>query len=153
MKKSRKVFLGSDHAGFEAKENLKKYLDKKKISYEDLSPVKYEGDDYPEAAFAVATAVASGSGAKGIIVCGSGEGVAIAANKVCGIRAVTMTNVQLAKMSRLHNDANVLGLSEWYLSPVKMKKIVLTWLKTPFSRERRHVRRIKEIAMYETKRR
>ncbi len=148
---SVRVFLGGDHAGFEAKENLKKYLDKKKISYEDLSPVKCDGDDYPEAAFAVATAVASDSRAKGILVCGSGEGVAIAANKVRGIRAVTVTDAQLAKMSRLHNDANVLGLSEWYLSIAQINKIVDVWLKTPFSGEKRHVRRIKEITAYELK--
>ena len=152
MKKSFHVFLGSDHAGFKAKENLKKYLDNKKISYEDLSPVKCDGDDYPESAFAVATAVASDSRAKGILVCGSGEGVAIAANKVRGIRAVTVTNVQLAKMSRLHNDANVLGLSGWYLSIVQIKKIVDIWLKTPFSGEKRHQRRIKEIEAYESRR-
>src|SRR3989344_66801 len=152
MKRVLNVFLGSDHAGFKAKEQLREYLTKKKIAYEDLSPVKYEGDDYPAAAFAVATAVAADARARGILVCGSGEGVAIAANKVRGIRAVTVTDTQLAKMSRLHNDANVLGLSEWYLSIAQIKKITDVWLKTPFSGGKRHLRRIKEITAYESRR-
>ena len=149
MKGVTRVFLGSDHAGFEAKEKLKRYLDKNKVAYEDLTPVKYEGDDYPEAAFAVATAVAGVAGSRGILVCGSGEGVAIAANKVRGIRAVAVTDTKLAKLSRLHTDANVLGLSEWHLSPQKMQKIVSVWLKTAFGGEQRHRRRIREIAAYE----
>lgn len=156
MKKSvsiGKVFLGSDHAGFAAKEQLKKYLDKRKIAYEDLTPVKYDGDDYPEAAFAVATAVAADKRVRGILVCGSGEGVAIAANKVRGIRAVAVTDTKLAKLSRLHNDANVLGLSEWALPRAKLQGIVSIWLRTRFSEETRHVRRIREITAYESRRR
>lgn len=156
MKKSAfisRVFLGSDHAGFAAKEKLKQYLDRKKVAYEDLTPVRYEGDDYPEAAFAVAIAVANQKEGRGILVCGSGEGVAIAANKVLGIRAVAVTDARLARLSRLHNDANVLGLSGWLLSQAKLRQIVSIWLQTKFSGEKRHERRIKEIAAYEARRR
>ena len=143
------MFLGSDHAGFEVKEQLKPYFLRLGVAVEDVSPVKVEGDDYPAVSIAVGKKVAKTKGSRGILVCGSGEGVIIAANKVKGIRAVAVTDVQLAKMSRLHNDTNVLGLSEWYLSLPKLRKIVEVWLKTPFSGEARHVRRIKEIAAYE----
>lgn len=149
MKKRDRIFLGSDHAGFEAKEGLKKWFDKNKIEYRDLTPVKYDGDDYPEAAFAVATSVSKDKNSRGILICGSGEGVAIAANKVKGIRAVAAYDNYSAKMSRLHNDANVLGLSGWHFTPRKLREIVSVWLKTSFSGEKRHVRRIKEIADYE----
>jgi ribose 5-phosphate isomerase B len=155
MKKSfsaKKIFLGSDHAGFAAKEKLKLYLDRRKINYEDLTPVKYDGDDYPEAAFAVATSVAADKNSKGILVCGSGEGVAIAANKVKGVRAVAVTDKNLAKLSRLHNDANVLGLSGWLLPQEKLQRIVDVWLQTKFSSQKRHKRRVAEIAAYEARR-
>ena len=152
MKKVKKVFLGSDHAGFEAKEAIKHYFARKGIAFEDISPVKYEGDDYPAPSFAVATAVANTAHARGILVCGSGEGVAIAANKVRGIRAVAAYDRYSAKMSRLHNDANVLALSGWHFSPAKLKSLVSVWLTTEFSREKRHLRRIKEIAAYEARR-
>lgn len=152
MKRAAKVFLGADHAGFEAKETLKNYLDTLKVTYEDLSPVKVEGDDYPDVSFDLGKKVTRTKGSRGILVCGSGEGVAIAANKVKGIRAVAVTDAELAKMSRLHNDSNVLGLSGWYLSSDTLKKIVSVWLKTPFSGEERHARRIRKISAYEGKR-
>ena len=150
MKNNVKIFIGSDHAGFDAKEKLKQYFEKKKIMYKDLTPVRYEGDDYPEAAFAVSTAVAGVHDGRGILVCGSGEGITIAANKVRGIRAVAAYDAYTAKMSRLHNDANVLGLSGWHFTQPQLHKIVLIWLKTAFSGEKRHVRRIMEIAAYES---
>ena len=126
MRGVKKIFLGADHAGFEVKEKIKPFLRSLKIPYEDLSPVKVDGDDYPDISIRVAEKVAKNKESRGILVCGSGEGVIIAANKVSGIRAVAVTDSQLAKMSRLHNDANVLGISEWYLSPAKIKSIILS---------------------------
>lgn len=149
MKGVKKVFLGSDHAGFEVKEKLKLYFDRLGVKYEDMSPTKVDGDDYPDISIAVAHKVAETKGTRGILVCGSGEGVIIAANKVRGIRAVAVTDTKLAKLSRLHNDANVLGISEWHLHLKKIQQIVSVWLKTPFSEEQRHKRRIEKITLYE----
>lgn len=145
------IFLGADHAGFELKEKLKEFLTKKKIEFEDLGAfVLDEGDDYPDIAFKVAERVAR-ENVRGILICKSGDGMEIAANKVKGIRAVTACDTYSAKMSREHNDANILALSGKKLSFEKMKKIVMVWLNTEFTGEERHVRRIKKISDYENK--
>lgn len=144
------VYLGSDHAGFEMKEKLKAFLNKKKIKFEDLgSFVLDEGDDYPDYAFKVAEAVSADSESKGILLCGSGVGMAIAANKVKGIRAAEAYDVKTAKLSREHNDANVLALSGWNTGFDKITKIVDAFLKTKFSGVERHKRRIRKIMDYE----
>lgn len=144
-----KIYLGADHAGFEFKEKLKKFLEKKKIEYEDMGAfVLDEGDDYPDIAFRVGERVAS-ENARGILICRSGEGMEIAANKVRGIRAVSACDNYSAKMSREHNDANILALGGRNLKFEKMKKIILIWLKTKFNNETRHVRRLKKISDYE----
>lgn len=145
----RKVMIGSDHAGFEVKEKLKKYLLSKKIDVEDVSENYKEGDDYPDYAFKVAEGVANERDMKGILVCGTGTGMIIAANKVKGIRAVEAYDEYSAKMSRTDNDTNILGLRERKFSFSKIKKIVDVWLKTEFSGEDRHKRRIKKIKEYE----
>ena len=151
MMKEVKLFLGADHAGFDFKEKLKKYLDKKKIDFEDLGAfVLDENDDYPDIAFKVAERVSEVSG-KGILICGSGEGMEIAANKVKGIRAIAAWDVYTAKKSREHNDANILALSERDSSFAKVTKIIDAWLKTPFSDKEKHARRIKKISDYENK--
>lgn len=106
-------------------------------------------DDYPDYGFKVGEKVAA-TGEKGILFCGSAEGVCIAANKVEGVRAVNPANVKLAKLSREHNDANVLCLSGWYTSPSAAKKIISVWLKTPFYGDARHVRRVKKISKFES---
>jgi len=150
--KGVKVYLGSDHAGFEAKENLKKFLSKKKINFEDLGAYALdEGDDYPDIAFMVAERVSREKDTKGILICGSAEGMEIAANKVKGIRAVAAYDTYTAKMSRAHNDANVLALRARKFPLAKITKIVLTWLGTAFSAEDRHVRRLHKIRAYEEK--
>src|SRR5574342_30380 len=142
------VYIGADHAGFALKEHLKKFLQKKGYPVKDLGAHKFvKGDDYPDYAAKVAKAVQKGG--KGILVCGSAEGVCIAANKLKGIRAVPVWSLQNAKLSRQHNDANILCLSGWQLPKKKAEQITLAWLKTPFSREKRHVRRIKKIARLE----
>lgn len=142
------ILLGADHAGFALKEHLKKFLQKKGYDVKDMGAYKLvKTDDYPDYAAKVAKAVQKSG--KGILVCGSAEGVCIAANKFRGIRAVAVWTVQNAKLSREHNDANILCLSGWQLSKKTAEKIALTWLKTPFSKEKRHVRRIQKIKRLE----
>jgi len=140
------IVIGADHAGFKLKAKLKRWLTEQGNKVTDTGAHKLDkNDDYPVYAYKVAKAVAGGKG-KGILLCGSAEGVCIAANKVKGVRAVAVWNVQNAKLSRKHNDANVLCLSGWELSPAQAKKIVKAWLKTAFTAKARHVRRLKEIA-------
>lgn len=134
-----KVIIGSDHGGFELKEFLKENFE-----LEDIGVFSKESIDYPVIAKKVAEEVASGNFDKGIIVCGSGLGVAITANKVKGIRAVTCTETYCAKMSRLHNDANVLTLGGRVLGPDLAKDIVEIWLNTDFEGGR-HQRRVDMI--------
>lgn len=148
-----KIYLGSDHAGFEAKEKLRTLFEKQGIRYEDIGAYQFDkDDDYPDFAFKLAEKVAHDKASRGILVCGSGVGVTVAANKVNGIRAVAASDEYSAKMSRIDGDSNVLGLSGRHTPFPKMKKIVLTWLKTEFSNAPRHKRRINKISAYESKR-
>lgn len=147
-----KIYIGSDHAGFEAKKELRTFFEKSEIRFEDVGPYQYnEEDDYPEYAFKVGEKVAHDKTAMGILICGSGVGVTVAANKVRGIRAVAGVNIQTVKMSRIDGNANVLGLSARNMSVNEMKKVILAWLKTDFSGEKRHQRRVDQIAAYERK--
>jgi ribose 5-phosphate isomerase B len=149
MAEEGKVFIGSDHAGFELKERLKKYMADKAIPYEDMGNLRLEpGDDYPDYAEKVARKVAE-TGGRGVLVCDSGVGVCIVANKVRGVRAVNASNERIAMMSRQHNNANVLCLGQDYLSEDEALKVFDTWLKTPFSPEPRHHRRVDKIARIE----
>jgi ribose 5-phosphate isomerase B len=147
-----RVILASDHAGLRLKEKVKKYLERKKIEYEDLGTKSFKSVDYPDYALKVAEKVAKNKNTRGILVCGTGTGMTIAANKVKGIRAVAAYDVYSAKMSRIDNDTNVLGLRGRFFPFEKMKKIITVWLDTPFSGEKRHKRRIKKIGDYERKR-
>ncbi|MBU0467218.1 MAG: ribose 5-phosphate isomerase B [Nanoarchaeota archaeon] len=148
--KKETIFLASDHAGFKVKQNIKKFLDRKKISYHDLGPKEYiANDDYPDYAFKVASRVARNKNYKGILVCGSGIGMVIAANKVKGIRAVAAYDKYSAKFSKSHNDSNVLCLRAKNFPFRRTKKILSTWLNTRFSEEDRHNHRIKKIWDYE----
>lgn len=146
------IFLASDHAGFETKERLKKFLHEKNADVIDLGPEKLiKNDDYPDYAFKLAEKVARSKETKGILVCGTGAGMTIAANKVRGIRAVEAYDVFTAKLARAHNDANVLSLSGWHISFDEIKKITLAFLEAKFSNEQRHIRRIKKISNYENR--
>lgn len=146
------VFLGSDHAGFALKEKIRKYLEKQKIPYHDLGSNKIvKSDDYPDYAFKVSKEVAKNQNNRGILICGTGAGMAIAANKVKGIRAVAAYDSYSAKMSRQHNNTNILGLRGRNFPYKKIEKIVSIWLSTPFSKEKRHKRRLKKIQNYESK--
>ncbi len=150
MKKRGLIILGADHAGYEYKEKLKKYLENKGFTLEDYGAFKEDKeDDYPDFAIKVGERVSMGKDSLGILICGSGAGMAIAANKVKGIRAVEAYDLYSAKMSKQHNNANILGLGARKLSFDKMKKIVDIWLNTNFTGEKRHIRRLNKIASYE----
>jgi len=144
----KEVYIGADHAGFVVKEIIRKILLEHKIDYIDLSPEKIEGDDYPDVAFRVAEKVAK-EDARGILACGTGEGMVIAANKVKGIRAVEVSDVATAKLTREHNDANILALGVPQMKSHLIRPIVITWISTKFTKEKRHKRRLKKIARYE----
>ena len=143
-----KIAMGSDHAGFELKEAVKNQLEASGHEVEDVGTNSPESTDYPPFAAEAAELVASGEAEKGVIVCGSGVGVSIVANKVHGIRAVNAHDPAEAEMSRRHNDANVVTLSGARLTPDDAKPIVETFLATEFEGGR-HARRVGEIAELE----
>ncbi len=154
------IYLGADHAGFALKERIKKFLQEKKYEVHDLGAhILKKDDDYPDYGFLVARSVAkSKEDAKGILFCGSAEGICIAANKVAGIRAVPIWTEYAAKQTREHNNANVLCLAGGQtikksptLSFSKIKKIITLFLTTSFSTEPRHTRRILKIQKEEKK--
>jgi len=147
-----RVIIASDHAGLRLKERVKRYLRRKKIEYEDLGTDSFSSVDYPDYALKVAEKVVKNKNTRGILVCGTGTGMTIAANKVKGIRAVAAYDAYSAKMSRIDNDTNVLGLRGRFFPFEKIRKILTVWLDTPFSGEKRHRRRIKKIGDYERKR-
>jgi ribose 5-phosphate isomerase B len=140
-----KIALGSDHAGYKLKEIVKAFLKRKKIDFKDFGTDSEAPVDYPDYARPVAEAVARGEFECGILICGSGVGVTITANKVKGIRAVNAYDTYSAKQSREHGDCNVLCLAGRKLTRAKATKIVDVWLKTEFSGGERHLRRIKKI--------
>lgn len=146
-----KIYIGSDHAGFELKEKIKTYLDRQKIAYEDVgNHILDSKDDYPDYGIAVAEKVAKNK-SKGILVCGSSYGVCIVANKKKGIRAVSVGSVKDAKLAREHNDANIMCLSGWHASPAHAKMMIKAFLTTKESKIDRHVRRVEKIKKYERK--
>ena len=146
-----KVIVASDHAGFRLKERIKQYLKKKKIDTIDLGTNSLDSVDYPDYAIKVAEKVAADKNLRGILVCGTGTGMTIAANKIKGIRAVAAYDAYSAKMSRIDNDANVLGLRGRFFPFNRVKKIIRVWLDTPFSGKDRHKKRIEKIADYESR--
>jgi len=144
------IYLGSDHAGFKLKQAIKKFLDDEGYKYEDLGNLKLdEKDDYPDYGARVAAGVAVNSkNNKGILICGSAEGMSMVANKFRGVRAAVVCDGKTAKLSREHNNANVLSLSGWELPETKAKKIVKAWLETKFAGGR-HAKRLKKIEQIE----
>jgi ribose 5-phosphate isomerase B len=146
-----KVIIASDHAGFKLKERIKQYLEKENIDYSDFGTDSLDSVDYPDFAIEVAEEVARVKNSRGILVCGTGTGMTIAANKVKGIRAVAAYDSYSAKMSRVDNDTNVLGLRGRFFPFGKIKKIINVWLHTPFSGESRHENRLNKITDYERK--
>ncbi len=142
---SRILFLGADHAGFALKESLKPWLQKLGYQVRDVSPVFTEGDDYPVHGLKLGLAVAKHKGSRGILACGSGVGISIAANRVNGARAFDAFDAKTTKLAREHNDANIIALSGWHLSPAKARSLITLFLKTPFSTATRHHRRVKQL--------
>lgn len=139
------IAIGSDHGGFQLKEEIKKHLSERGLEFEDFGCYTEESCDYPEIGHAVAHAVADGKYDRGILICGTGIGISISANKVPGIRAALCTDCFTAEATRLHNDANILALGGRVVGPGLALKIVDTFLDTPFSNEKRHIRRIEKI--------
>ena len=136
------IALGSDHGGFALKQEIKKYLDAQGIAYKDFGTLTGEACDYPEPAEAVANAVVSGECEKGLLFCGTGIGISMAANKVKGARAALCSDCFSAEATRLHNDANILALGARVIGVGLALKIVDTFLNTEFSGAERHARRI-----------
>lgn len=146
------IYLGADHGGFELKQHIIAWLDEWNMPYQDLGAHENDpNDDYPDFAFSVADAVAvNPTEHKGVLACRSAAGVVIAANKVKGVRAVAVFDEESAEHSRLHNDANVIGLSGDWLDATKAKAVLHIWLTTEFSHEERHARRLQQISSRET---
>ena len=153
------IYIGADHAGFALKQELKEWLVHEGYDVQDMGAYKLNSDDdYPDFAAAVGHGVVQHKDSVGIVVCGSAEGVCIAANKVKGIRAVTPRSMKAAELSRAHNNANVLCLAgghtktpvpEIAMSPEWAQELIKVWLATPFSGEARHVRRLEKIKKLE----
>ncbi|HAH20243.1 MAG: ribose 5-phosphate isomerase B [Omnitrophica WOR_2 bacterium GWF2_43_52] len=145
------IAIGSDHGGFSLKEKLKAYLEKKGYAVKDAGCFSEESCDYPAYAYAVAKEVSSGRCSKGILICKSGIGNSIAANKVKGARAALCYNVKAARLSRQHNDANLLVLGSVFVKETLAKRILNVWLNTEFEGGR-HLRRVQQIKEIEGKR-
>jgi ribose 5-phosphate isomerase B len=140
-----RIALGADHAGVDLKTHLKARLDERGIAYEDFGTNTTDSVDYPDVALEVAKAVAAGTFDRGVLVCGSGVGMAIAANKVAGIRAAPVVDERTAELSREHNNINVLGLGARLTPNDVATRILDLFLDTPFAGGR-HQRRIDKIA-------
>src|SRR3972149_6928966 len=128
-----RVAIGADHAGYEVKERVKRVLEARGHEVRDMGTTSTESTDYPQYAFRVAEAVRDGAADRGVLVCGSGNGVAIAANKVEGIRATICGSARQAEMARRHNDSNVLVLGSAYLPDGDLEPTVAAWLGTPLA--------------------
>lgn len=143
-----KIAIGADHAGYEVKEKIKKQLEEMNLEVEDLGTNSTESVDYPDFGAAVGREVASGKADEGIVVCGSGIGIAIAANKIHGIRAAQAWNEETARLAREHNNANVLSIGARVLPENEIPKIVKAWFDAKFQGGR-HEGRIEKISELE----
>lgn len=146
-----KIYIGSDHGGYALKEELKKFLVENDYEVEDIGAHELvDGDDYPDFVIPVGEKIVGAPGSFGIIIGRSGNGEAMATNKVKGVRAAVCLSAEHAKLAREHNDANILSLGANFIDLETAKKIVKTFLETPFSNAERHLRRIGKIQEYET---
>jgi ribose 5-phosphate isomerase B len=145
-----KIAIASDHAGYEEKERLKPLLTQLGLQFEDLGTVSDESVDYPDYAAKVGEAVAQGRAEQGLLVCGSGTGMAIAANKVPGVRAAVAWSEETARLARQHNDANVLSIGARTTPTDDIPKIVRMWFTTRFDHGR-HAARVEKIREIERK--
>lgn len=145
-----RIAIGADHAGFALKNTLVAWLEQRGLRCQDVGAACYDAqDDYPDYAVAVARAVAAGEAELGIMVCGTGVGSCIAANKVPGVRAVVCSDTFSARCSREHNDANVLCLGERVVGVGVAEEVVAAWLEAAFSGDERHRRRLMKVRAVE----
>jgi ribose 5-phosphate isomerase B len=144
---SKHILIASDHAALDLKSAIQRLLPE--WEWEDLGPEEATRVDYPDFAEPLARRVAAQDGLRGVLLCGSGIGMSIAANKIDGIRAAAVENPIAARLSREHNNTNVLCLGSRFLAPEYAAEIVRTWLKTPFSEDPRHLNRIQKITALE----
>jgi ribose 5-phosphate isomerase B len=140
------IALASDHGGYEYKERIKQLLDALGFAWRDFGTISDESVDYPDYAHTAAAAIVRGECERGIFVCGTGIGISLAANRHRGIRAAACQIVEAARMSRLHNDANVLAIGERLISWETADEMIRVWLETPFEGGR-HQRRIDKIEL------
>jgi len=143
-----RVAIGSDHAGFEMKEILKEYVKSLGHAVEDFGAPSSDPVDYPDIGYKVAREVASGRFDRGILICGTGIGMSIVANKVPGVRAALVGDTETARLAREHNDANILALGARVVRPEYVRDIVRVFLETSFAGGR-HARRVEKIALGE----
>ena len=146
-----KIAIGSDHGGFRLKEEIICWLNEKEISYEDVGTYTLESVDYPDYAEKVAQKIKSGDADRGILICGTGIGICIAANKIHGIRAALCHDVYSAQKSREHNDANILALGERVIGTGHALLVLEEWLKTEFEGGR-HAKRVEKITALDGRR-
>ena len=144
-----RIAIAADHAGFVLKEKLRQTLASEGHEVTDFGPASAESCDYPDYAQPVAREVAAGRADRGILVCSTGIGMAMAANKIAGVRAAPAVSEDEVRLTREHNDANVLSLGARFISPGDAREAVKLWLDTPFSGDERHKRRI--LKMYSIK--
>ena len=145
-----KVVLASDHRGYQLKDSLKKFLEERKIEFLDVGTFSADSVDYPDFALLAAEKVSHGDYDRGILICGSGIGMCIVANKFPGIRAAVCHDISAAEMSRKHNDSNMLGLGADVINEELARKILHVWLETKFEGGR-HLRRIQKISDIESR--
>jgi len=141
-----KIAIASDHAGFHLKNHLRDILRKDGYEVEDLGADGTDSSDYPDYAVLVARAVSRGEADRGVLICGTGVGMSLAANRVPGVRAAAVSEPVTARLSREHNDANIVCIGERIVGPEMALDIVRTFLSTGFSQGERHIRRISKIA-------
>ena len=139
------IAIACDHGGYQYKQMLMQHLNDRGIAYKDFGTFTPDSCDYPDYAKPVANAVAAGEFEKGILICGTGIGMSIAANKVKGMRAAVCADAFSAKATREHNDANILCMGARVISEAKALEITDIFLDTPFSQDERHIRRISKI--------
>jgi len=146
--KQEKIAIGSDHGGFALKKVLVPYLKSKKLHVVDVGTFSEASVDYPDTSYKVARMVSRGKIPRGILICKSGIGNSIVANKAKGVRAALCYNIKAARLSRMHNDANILVLGSLFVNPERAKKMIDVWLNTPFEGGR-HQRRLEKIERIE----
>ena len=144
-----RIAIAADHAGFSLKEALTPWLREHGHEVEDLGTTSAESTDYPDYAQAVAHRVTSGQADRGVLVCSTGIGMSIAANKIAGIRAAVATNDEIVKLTRSHNDANILAIGARFTGEAEAERLLEVFLDTGFDGGPRHIRRIQKIAKLE----